>query len=61
MKPFTAIAALIFGIMALGHAYRLAVGLPINVAGTEIGQGVSWIALVVTVVLSYGLFREARR
>lgn len=61
MKPFTAIAALIFGIMALIHAYRIAVGFPINVASTEIGQGVSWVALIVTAVLAYGLFREARR
>ena len=60
MKPFTAISALIFGLMALIHVYRIAVGFPINVAGTEIGQGVSWIALIVTAVLAYGLFREAR-
>ena len=61
MKPFTTIAAAIFAILALGHAYRLAVGFPVNVAGTEIGQGVSWIALILTAALSFGLFREARR
>ena len=61
MKPFTTIAAAIFAIMALGHVYRLAVGFPVNVAGTEIGQGVSWIALILTAALSFGLFREARR
>jgi len=61
MKPFTTIAAIIFALMALVHAYRIAVGFPINFAGTEIGQGVSWIALVVTGVLSFGLFRESRR
>jgi len=61
MKPFTTIAAIIFALMALVHAYRIAVGFPINIAGTEIGQGVSWIALVVTGVLSFGLFRESRR
>lgn len=61
MKPFTTIAAVIFAIMALVHAYRIAVGFPVSVAGTEIGQGVSWIGLVVTAVLSFGLFREAKR
>lgn len=60
MKPFTTIAAAIFGIMALIHAYRLAVGFPINVAGVDVGEGVSWVALIVTAALSYGLFREAR-
>ena len=36
MKPFTTIAAAIFGIMALIHVYRIAVGFPISVAGTEV-------------------------
>ena len=61
MRPFTTISAIIFAIMALIHAYRLATGFTINVAGSEIGQGVSWVALIVTAVLAYGLFREARR
>jgi hypothetical protein len=61
MKPFTTIAAAIFAIMALVHVYRIAVGFPINVAGTEVGQGISWIALIVTAVLAYGLLKEARR
>lgn len=60
MKPFTTIAAAIFAIMALVHVYRIAVGFPIIVAGTGIGQSVSWVALVVTAVLSFGLFREAK-
>lgn len=60
MRPFTTIAALIFLLMAIVHAYRLATGFSISVAGTEIGQGVSWVALVVTAVLAYGLFREAK-
>jgi hypothetical protein len=61
MKPFTMIAAAIFAIMALVHVYRIAVGFPINVAGTEVGQGISWVALIVTAVLAYGLLKEARR
>ena len=60
-KPFTLVAAIIFGIIAVLHAYRLAVGIPIMIHEHEIGQGVSWVAVVVTAVLSVGLFREAKR
>lgn len=61
MKPFTIVAAVIFGIMAVAHAYRLAVGVPILIHEQPIAQWVSWIAVVVTAVLSVGLFREAKR
>ena len=61
MRTFTTIAAAIFAIMAVVHIYRLATGLTIDVAGNEVGQGVSWIALIVTAVMAYGLFREAKR
>jgi ABC-type transport system involved in cytochrome c biogenesis permease component len=61
MKPFTTIAAAIFALMALVHAYRLVAGFPVHVGDTEIAQGISWIALAVTALLSFGLFREARR
>lgn len=61
MKPFTMIAAILFGIVALVHVYRIAVGFPVAVGGQEIGQGISWIALLIAGGLSYGLFREARR
>ena len=60
MRPFTAIAAAIFALMAIAHIYRLAIGFSINVAGTEIGQGVSWVALIVTTVLAFGLYRESK-
>jgi hypothetical protein len=61
MKPFTLITAAIFALMALAHLYRIAVGLPVRVGTVEIAQSVSWTALVVTLVLAVGLFREARR
>lgn len=61
MKPFTMVAAVIFGIMAALHAYRLAVGVPIMIHDQAIAQWVSWVAVVVTAVLSAGLFREAKR
>ena len=61
MKPFTLIAAIIFGLMALLHAYRLVTHFQVIVGSHTLAQGISWIALVVTAALSYGLFREARR
>ena len=61
MKPFTLIAAVIFVLMAAVHLYRLAVGFPVTIAGTAVGQDVSWLALAVTAVLAAGLFREALR
>jgi hypothetical protein len=60
-RPFTFIAAIIFGLMALVHVYRLFTHFQV-IAGTHvIPQSVSWIAIIVTGLLSIGLFREARR
>jgi len=61
MKPFTTIAAAIFGLMALLHVYRLVTPFQVTVGSHAVGQQVSWIAVIVTAALSYGLFREAKR
>jgi hypothetical protein len=61
MKPFTTIAAVIFGLIALLHVYRLLTDFQVIVGSHTIPYNVSWVALVVTAVLSWGLFREARR
>jgi len=60
-RPFTLIAAIVFGLMALVHAYRLITHFQVIVGSHTIAQGVSWVAVIVTAALSYGLFREARR
>jgi hypothetical protein len=60
-RPFTLIAAIIFGLMALVHAYRIMTHFQVIVGTHVIAQGVSWVALAVTAVLSVGLFREAMR
>ena len=60
-RPFTLIAAIIFGLMALVHVYRIMTHFQVTVGTHEIAQGVSWVALVVTGALSVGLFREAMR
>jgi hypothetical protein len=61
MKPFTTIAAVIFGLMALLHVYRIATKFQVIFGSHTIAQEVSWIAVIVLGALSYGLFREARR
>ena len=61
MKPFTAIAAIIFGLMALVHVYRIFTHFQVSVGSHTIAQEVSWVAVIITAVLSYGLFREAKR
>jgi hypothetical protein len=60
-KPFTLIAAAIFMLVALVHAYRLAAGIPITIGGQAVGQAVSWIGMIVAGGLSAMLVREARR
>jgi hypothetical protein len=60
-RPFTLIAAIIFGLMALVHVYRILTHFQVIVGTHVIPQGVSWVAIVITAVLSIGLFREALR
>ena len=60
-QPFTLIAAVLFAIMAALHAYRIATHFQVIVGSHMIAQGLSWVAVIVTAVLSYGLFREAKR
>jgi hypothetical protein len=60
-RPFTLVAAIIFGLMAVLHAYRLFTHFQVIVGTHTIPQFVSWIGLIVTGGLSWMLFREARR
>ena len=60
-RPFTLIAAIIFGLMALVHVYRVMTHFQVIVGSHTISQGVSWAAIAITTVLSVGLFREAMR
>ena len=61
MKPFTTIAAVIFLLMGLLHIYRIAVPFPVTIGVTSLGPEISWLAVVVTLGLAFGLWREARR
>ena len=61
VRPFTLIAAVVFGLMALLHAYRLMTHFQLVVGTHVIGEAVSWAGMAVAAVLSVGLFREAMR
>ena len=60
-RPFTLIAAVVFALIALVHAYRIMTEFQVVIGTHVIAQGVSWVALVITGALSIGLFREALR
>jgi hypothetical protein len=59
-RPFTFVAAIIFLLMACVHLYRLAVGFDITIGATAVPMTVSWVALVITALLSVMLFKESR-
>jgi len=59
-RPFTLVAAIVFGLMALVHAYRLTTHFQLVVGTHVIGEAASWAGMVVAAVLSFGLFRESR-
>ena len=59
-RPFTLIAAIVFGIAALLHVYRLFTHFQIVGGSHEIPQWASYIAIVVAAVLAIGLYRESR-
>ena len=61
MKPFTTIAAAIFVLMAVVHAFRIFVGFPVTIGTTVLGPEVSWAGLVIAAVMAVGLIREAGR
>jgi hypothetical protein len=60
-RPFTLLAAIIFGLMALLHVYRIITHFQVILGSHTIAQAVSWIALLATAGLSVMLFREAKR
>ena len=53
-RPFTMIAALLFGLVAVLHTYRLVTHFQIIVGDHVIAQVVSWIGVIVAAVLSGG-------
>jgi hypothetical protein len=60
MKPYTTAAAVLLGVVALAHLYRLIRPFDIVVAGWAVPQWVSAVALVVAGGISVMLWRESR-
>lgn len=60
-RPFTLLAAIIFGLMALAHLYRLLIHpFPVMLGHHPVGQTLSIVAVAITGILSFMLFRESR-
>jgi hypothetical protein len=60
MKPFTKLAAVVFGAIALVHLYRIVRPFEVVVAGQPVTQWVSVIGLIVAGILALMLWRESR-
>ena len=60
-RPFTLIAAAIFALMALVHAYRLITHFQIIAGSHMLPMWLSIVAIVVTGILAVGLYRESTR
>jgi hypothetical protein len=59
-RPFTWIASAIFALMALAHLYRVFTHFQIIVGSHTIPMWCSYVAIVITAILSWMLCREAR-
>jgi hypothetical protein len=59
MNPFTKIASIIFGLMALAHLYRLANHFPLSVGGHEMPLAVNVAGFIIAALLCWGLWRES--
>ena len=59
-RPFTLIAAVIFGLMAVVHAYRLLTHFQIVAGSHTLPMWLSIVGIVVAGILAVGLYRESR-
>jgi hypothetical protein len=60
MKPFTTAASVVFGLVCLGHITRLCLGWDVMVNGLHIPLWLSLVGMLVTGVLAFMLWWEAR-
>ena len=61
MKPFTKIAAVMIGLIALIHVYRLFNNFTITIGNLEVPHAASIVAALVLSIISIGLWREAKK
>jgi hypothetical protein len=55
------VAAIIFGLFAIGHAVRLFNHTKVLVAGHQIPMGASWVGLIIAALLSIWMWRLSSR
>jgi hypothetical protein len=60
-KPFTTVAAIIFGVIALVHLLRLIYGWAVTIVGADVPTWASVLGLVIAGVLAAGLWWESRK
>ncbi len=60
-KPFTAVAVILFALIALVHLLRLLLGWEVTVNGTVVPKWVSVPGFVITAGLALMLWRESRK
>ncbi len=61
MKPFTAIASVLFAVIAFVHLIRFFQAWPVSINGMVIPIWASAVAFVLTSVLAVMLWRESRK
>jgi hypothetical protein len=61
MKPVSKIASVLFGIMALVHAYRLINPFDVEIAGIKISVMASTGIVLIGLAFCVGLWRESNR
>jgi hypothetical protein len=51
-KPYIAISAIIFALVAIGHLIRIVQGWQVQLGDISVAMSVSWIALIVSAALA---------
>ncbi len=60
-KQFSAVAGVIFAVVALAHLLRIAMGWMVMIGDWMVPMWLSWIAVIGAAALSYFGLRSARR
>ncbi len=60
MKPFTKVASVIFGIIALLHLLRIVYNVVIVIGSYQLPLWISAGGFIVTAILCFGLWRESK-
>jgi multisubunit Na+/H+ antiporter MnhF subunit len=60
MKPFTKIAAVLFGVAGLVHLYRIIFPFRVTIGEFEVPALASVVFLVLAIILCIGLWKESK-